>query len=113
MTDDFEEDFGRHLNRPISRLDNESFMRQMNQRIGRARRLRTLRATILALAIVWCVGAAFFVTHSFLRMAGSELVDANPTAALAFWFPYGVIAVTLAFFLRALVEQAFRHFMKW
>lgn len=112
MADDFKEDFDTLLNHPLPTLDDDHFLQQMNQRIGRARRLRTIRAAILATAIVLGMGAAFFATLAFLQMARGEIVDENPTASLAFWFPYGVVAITLALFLRSLIEQAFRHFMK-
>jgi hypothetical protein len=112
MADNFEKDFEGLLNHPLPSLNDEQFLQQVSQRIGWARRLRTMRATILVLGLVLGVGAAFFVTLSFLQMAGSEVVDDNPTAALAFWFPYGVVAVTLAVFLRGLIEQTFRDFAK-
>jgi hypothetical protein len=112
MADEFKEEFDRLLNHPLQSADKEHFLRRMDQRIRRTQRSRIARAVILALALALVAGAALFVTLSFLQMAGSEVVYDNPTAAVAFWFPYGVVAVTLALFLRALIEQAFRHFVK-
>ena len=112
MADDFKDDLDRLLNRPFAECGDEEFLRQVEQRIRWARRSRIVRAAILTLVLVLSLGAAFFVTLAFLRMAGSEILEDNPTVAVAFWFPYGVVAVTLALFLRTVIEQAFRHFLK-
>lgn len=105
MADDFERDFASLLHRAPAGTDEDRFSRRMVDRVRWAQRSRTARAIAWTATLIIVAGAAFFVTFPFLRMAASPAAHDNPIASVAFWFPYGVVAVCLALFLQALLGR--------